>query len=350
MTDTLKYIRSDSTCTQNRFESRDRGDDVYWSIGPNFDCYDFLQKPSNSYKNLILKRIKDIRNRYDYIRLWFTGGRDSRLVLDTALENNIHIDEIVSIRQNMFNEKIKTLQLLEWDDEVPFYLEKHKENLKKTKINLIDFKEKHYIHQFQQEKWWEECYVWQLASASVVPPKFYRYPHNDFDLPLIANSVDLLGSIHPHIWFDKSWKFEFIDQQFQFVGGDGYEWFNVSNDMPELIHAYSWEVIQIMERKNIYPKRHSMSVNQIRNMHPLYNDIKLYSDLPSPPKTWNTWTPNYPWFRVRCSFRSMMTLLLCYMMNPHPEVYRVYTKKGWDKIESEWEYGGICSKTFNLKK
>ena len=45
-------------------------------------------------KNLYRKRAEQIRNKYDYIILWYSGGVDSFTMANTFHESNIHVDEI----------------------------------------------------------------------------------------------------------------------------------------------------------------------------------------------------------------------------------------------------------------
>jgi len=45
-------------------------------------------------KKLYKKRAEQIREKYDYVVIWYSGGSDSFTVLNTFYENNIHVDEI----------------------------------------------------------------------------------------------------------------------------------------------------------------------------------------------------------------------------------------------------------------
>jgi len=54
-----------------------------WHIDPQIDL-----------KNLYKKRAEQIREKYDYIVVWYSGGVDSFTVLNSFKENNIHVDEI----------------------------------------------------------------------------------------------------------------------------------------------------------------------------------------------------------------------------------------------------------------
>jgi hypothetical protein len=62
--------------------------------GNKFVKYDWNVDPSISLDALYRRRALEIREKYDYIILHYTGGMDSHEVLNVFLKNNIHIDEI----------------------------------------------------------------------------------------------------------------------------------------------------------------------------------------------------------------------------------------------------------------
>jgi hypothetical protein len=70
-------------------------------------------------KKLYKKRAEQIRNKYDYIVLWYSGGADSFTVLKTFQENNIHVDEIAQYHayegektwNSYLNKEIETVAL-----------------------------------------------------------------------------------------------------------------------------------------------------------------------------------------------------------------------------------------------
>ena len=57
-------------------------------------CYDWTQEPSESWDQLVLERMLQIRDSYDYIRLMYSGGSDSHLIFKVCWDNDIFIDEI----------------------------------------------------------------------------------------------------------------------------------------------------------------------------------------------------------------------------------------------------------------
>ena len=54
-------------------------------------------EPYTNLTELYRRRAEDIRDRYDYVVLLYSGGPDSKNMLDAFTDNNIHIDEIVNI-------------------------------------------------------------------------------------------------------------------------------------------------------------------------------------------------------------------------------------------------------------
>ena len=54
-------------------------------------------EPEEDLDTLCRRSAEKIRAEYNYVRLWFSGGIDSTYMLNTFIDNNIHIDEIVTV-------------------------------------------------------------------------------------------------------------------------------------------------------------------------------------------------------------------------------------------------------------
>jgi hypothetical protein len=61
-----------------------------------FSSYDWTIEPKSTISQLYKKRAEDLRTKYDYIVLMYSGGADSFNVLDTFLSNDIKLDEVAS--------------------------------------------------------------------------------------------------------------------------------------------------------------------------------------------------------------------------------------------------------------
>ena len=61
-----------------------------------FSQYDWTQEPTESLKELYKNRAKELREQYDYVVLYYSGGYDSANMLHAFLDNGIYPDEIVT--------------------------------------------------------------------------------------------------------------------------------------------------------------------------------------------------------------------------------------------------------------
>lgn len=62
-----------------------------------FSAYDWTQEPTQSLPQLYAQRAQQIRDTYDYVVLFYSGGSDSTNMLDAFVNNGIAIDEIVTL-------------------------------------------------------------------------------------------------------------------------------------------------------------------------------------------------------------------------------------------------------------
>jgi len=93
-------------------------------------------EPEKSLSTLLKERAQELRDSYQYIRLWFSGGSDSTTALQAFIDNNIYIDEIVMHLYDNDNinqdDRFGKRSLVEVA--IP-YLQKHQDQLKHTKIS-----------------------------------------------------------------------------------------------------------------------------------------------------------------------------------------------------------------------
>ena len=59
-----------------------------------FSKFDWRQRPPGTIQDLYRQRAQQLRDTYDYIIVYFSGGSDSWTVLNSFLSNGIHVDEI----------------------------------------------------------------------------------------------------------------------------------------------------------------------------------------------------------------------------------------------------------------
>lgn len=96
-------------------EMRRTGRHLKWNFNKqNYSKHDWTKEPKESLESLYRRRAQQIRDNYDYVVIWYSGGPDSWCVLDTFVKNHIKIDEIASFhayegdknRRSVINEEI----------------------------------------------------------------------------------------------------------------------------------------------------------------------------------------------------------------------------------------------------
>ena len=71
------------------------GAGVRWIFNDEvFSSYNWTKEPEQKLEELYRQRALDIRSRYDYVVVWYSGGADSHNVLSAFINHGIHVDEI----------------------------------------------------------------------------------------------------------------------------------------------------------------------------------------------------------------------------------------------------------------
>lgn len=73
-----------------------RSDITYHYFDSVWETMDWSNEPVESLKELYKQRAQQLRDKYDYLVLWFSGGSDSTGILNAFVENNIKLDEVVT--------------------------------------------------------------------------------------------------------------------------------------------------------------------------------------------------------------------------------------------------------------
>jgi hypothetical protein len=89
---------------------------VEWNFNREyFSQFDWTQEPPGSLEFWYEQRARQIREQYDYIVIWYSGGADSHNVLMSFVTNNIFVDEIAQFhnlsgdhgnKKNYLNEEV----------------------------------------------------------------------------------------------------------------------------------------------------------------------------------------------------------------------------------------------------
>jgi len=83
-----------------------------------FDSYDWTKEPQSSLDELYNKRARELREKYDYIIVSYSGGADSHNMIEAFLRQNLFIDEIVTTHMN---EAMKDYAIVDINERSPKY-------------------------------------------------------------------------------------------------------------------------------------------------------------------------------------------------------------------------------------
>jgi hypothetical protein len=200
------YYTIDGIKTFSKYEA-------YQLSGENFDNikfvfnddefakYDWSVEPQEDVYELFAQRARQLREKYDYIVLMYSGGIDSHTILETFLNNGIYLNEICSfgnpeimkkekLNQEVFNAAIpfiETLDLKKMNTKFRFVdisrtvIEQHNDpyhfenfeyygvnaTLWRTTVNSYKFKSQMTEHIKLAETGKKICYVWGLEKPGL---------------------------------------------------------------------------------------------------------------------------------------------------------------------------------------
>jgi hypothetical protein len=227
------------------------------SVWENFDR-NLLGKCS--LQSLYKKRAQQLRDKYDYLILYFSGGADSYNVLRSFLDNGIKLDEVcvkwcndtLTANQKVYNpnqiEQSATNYLSEWDYAIKPVLDWLSTTHPTVKIEIVDwFRDRDYKSiekAFSIVNHWHDV---EVNSLAVWSPS---------ELELCENGVSV-GSIYG---VDKPAIFNTDDQWFMYfpdggaamgtpnpVNVQGTEYFYWAHEMPILTFEMAYQVIEKMK-------------------------------------------------------------------------------------------------------
>jgi len=320
-------------------------------IEDNFNNYKFTRCKTD-FKTLGIKRIVSLRENHEFLRLWYSTGADSAIILSLAEEAGVEFDEIVSFKYD------KLFVNPEQSDE-NFKKNIPKRYLDSNKFKILDIPPA-YLEQVYKENWWEK---YQLSTKSL---QFCT--HNDimyisgFCQELLYysdNSCDVLGAVTPTIFFENGkWVFRYNEYQMASSTYKHAADFIVSKEMPELqesyINAIADELELIDQRLNWHDTLNflnSKKDNQrtLRDRIPIFKNLNVPAQLPktAADKTSTDQYKNMPWYAGINTVKEQLHLQNC--LDTKPRYFEYYCNSDWDTIAKMKDWGTVLSKDFVLE-
>ena len=142
---------------------------------------DVTIEPLETYEELKKQRAQKLRERYKYIRLFFSGGSDSVTALNAFVKNGIHIDEIVSFNRG----GNRHFTWVDPDNEVKLsaraYLESIKDLIPNTKITYKEMSGKDIIEYNKSRTLEDKSFVafGESSEFDIMPDQKIMYLDSD---------------------------------------------------------------------------------------------------------------------------------------------------------------------------
>lgn len=240
--------------------------DYNWYFYSNvFDKIDWSIPIESSLDDLYLMRLKQLRNRYDHLILFFSGGRDSSNILLTAVNNNIQLDEIVVyypfVMEKYFNniETDSDNLYSEVEYAAKPLLKKLENKLTNTKIRFQDIGET--TNRFTKNDDWFDRIRPANTLQMVSPSNGGACDDELLALALQGKNVGVIvGADKPTVYeMNGSYYFKFMDASFNaiprprseeykgFYNYINYEAFYQTPDLPHLVVKQAQVIANALE-------------------------------------------------------------------------------------------------------
>jgi len=286
---------------------------------PSFKNYDWTVEPAQSLKSLMVERVHQLRDKYDYIKLWFSGGSDSTSVLNTFLTEFVFIDEIVVYRFSPSRKQ--NLGDYEIDNYAIPYLESIRQQIPHTKINIINF-DNDYFEKFLGDKWFHTKN--NLSVRHFHTPKI----NGKNFCNLVCDGEPSLSNIN-NKWHAELWD---TDNYGEFTSYRNMEMFYTTPDMPELHSKQCHMMKNVLIEKGL----------KERPKYPVWKDL-IRSTVRNTPIA-----PEPHWFRKPDT--STSTNMLAYSLSPKDKIMlRSMTASQRDRVQYQMNMSIGGKKLFRLQ-
>lgn len=316
--------------------------EITLSFQKKIDEFKFTRNKNINFYELSIKRLKDLRQNYDYLRLWYSGGKDSAYILHLAEYCNIEFDEIFVFNADLFQGgEVNHLK----------FPERYR---RKNKINIAKINENDYELVWRDKNWYRQAYNFSSRST-IWNQNIYKYINPVKKILQCPNNfLDILGGTTPIIWFDKNWNFVYNEYELDLHLYSNVENFIVTNQLPELLEAYVNNIINELENKEIimdwpstltYIRKSNNNQRFFRNMLTCFNDIHTNKQLAKKAPMPKSLSAN-EWSKYNASEKEMLTLK--YFEKKNPKCYKLYKNTNWNLIKKVVDFGTIMSKKYKI--
>jgi hypothetical protein len=238
------------------------------------------QEPIESYEDLKKQRAQEIRDQFDYVRLWYSGGSDSQTALNSFVKNNIHLDEIIV---HLWPDHVVADPYMSSSREVLIsalpYLDSIKHQIPNTKITKVVLNKDDYIKYMSgPDALGELPFVHAMdRGASLFQMSSSQRPWEKIlESTEVSNYCDLYGGTKPMVCVkNNQYYFYMMDSGLvDFFLSTRAEDFFISKNNPKLFLKTVYMLVNFLKLQNLSEKE----INYFHsNVHKTVQNSKLYN-------------------------------------------------------------------------
>ena len=131
---------------------RDFQNITFHTFYESINNFNYSIEPQESLEFLMAERAREIRENYNYIKFFFSGGSDSTTIINQFIKNKIFIDEIIVFRFSYLNNFDENSNAEVNNYTIP-WLKNNK--LDKTKISIHDWGNDYFSSIIKKSNWFE---------------------------------------------------------------------------------------------------------------------------------------------------------------------------------------------------
>lgn len=210
----------------------------------SYQSFDWRVEPTQSLKELYAARAWELRNQYDYLVLRFSGGGDSMNILETFINNQIPLDEIItwgpldSADKNPHNRDSTNTYAESIFQAWPLMQWAKKYHMPNVKLTVFD-STRYTLDYFDQNPHWYTKFRSHIFLPNTVFRSAYdeHIPHHRALLDQGKKICHVVGIEKPQLYLDgDEFKVRFLDKHLNFCLPKR----NSDVDLPEFQEPFYW--------------------------------------------------------------------------------------------------------------
>ena len=215
-----------------------------------WDTVNWTKEPTETFEELLGRRCRQLRDKYNYLILYYSGGSDSDTVLQSFINSGVHLDEVV-VNRICFNNNDAPLKDIELAIQK---MRSYSKRIPLTKMTVNNITDRILSDFSNKQQWIDTPYNGTIGMMR----RFTVEDFSEYDEGLMirkGTTAHIFGDLKPVMAYkDKKW-YTLLTHWGTATNLVG-EWFFTSKDMPEL-HVKQCHMV-----KN-YFTRHKINVASI---------------------------------------------------------------------------------------